>query len=149
MEPEKQTFNLERIFDAPRQLVFDYFTIPDLVCTWWGPRNVRTEKTEINLYAGGSCRWEMRDTEDRLLILHGKILDVVPPERLVMTHQWEGDDQVTTLTLEFIELGEQTKLRLKQEGISKAIPIQLYDDWWTSTFTRLQTMIGVHPKESK
>src|SRR5688572_23970893 len=109
MDREQQTLRMERIFDAPRQLVFDYFTIPELICTWWGPQNVITEKAEINLYPGGSCRWEMRDSEGVLLILHGKIVEVVPPERLVMTHQWQGDERVTTLTLEFIEVGEKTK----------------------------------------
>jgi uncharacterized protein YndB with AHSA1/START domain len=143
MDREQQTLRMERIFDAPRQLVFDYFTIPELICTWWGPQNVITEKAEINLYPGGSCRWEMRDSEGVLLILHGKIVEVVPPERLVMTHQWQGDEQVTTLTLEFIEVGEKTKLLLKQEGISTAIPLKLYDNWWDSTFTRLQTIMRV------
>lgn len=143
MNHEQQTLRMERIFDTPRQLVFDYFTIPELVCTWWGPQNVTTEKAEINLYAGGYCRWEMRDTANRLLILHGRIVEVAPPERLVMTHQWQNDEQVTTLTLDFIQIGEKTKLLLKQEGISKAIPIILYDDWWTSTFTRLQNSMSL------
>lgn len=138
MPNKQQTFYLERVFDAPCQLVFDYFTIPDLVCTWWGPHSVTTEKVEINLQVGGYCRWEMRDTENTLLILHGRILEVVPPERLVMTHQWENDQQVTTLTLDFLPVGEKTKLLLKQEGISKAIPIKLYNDWWTNTLARLK-----------
>jgi len=139
MSNEPQTLHLERLFDAPRGVVFDYFTIPELVCTWWGPEGVTTEKAEINLYVGDSCRWEIRRHADNaLLILHGKILEVVPPERLVMTHQWQDNDQVTTLTLEFIEAGEQTILRLKHEGIAAAIPIKLYDDWWTSTLKRLQ-----------
>ena len=143
MDPDKQTIHMERIFDAPRQLLFDYFTVPELICTWWGPQSVITERAEINLAPGGSCRWEMRDRENKRLILHGTILEVVPPKRLVMTHQWQGDDQITTLTLEFVEAGEKTKLLLKQEGISKAIPIHLYDDWWTSTFDRLQNVVSV------
>ena len=141
MKSEWQTLTLERIFDAPRQLVFDYFTIPELVCTWWGPQNVITEKVEIDLYPGGSCRWEMCDSDSRLLVLYGAIKEVVSPEYLVMTHQWQNDDQVTTLTLEFTDLGEQTKLLLKQEGISKQLPIKLYDDWWGSTFARLQIIL--------
>jgi uncharacterized protein YndB with AHSA1/START domain len=143
MDNQQQTLRLERIFDAPRQLVFDYFTIPELVCTWWGPQNVTTEKAEINLHVGGYCRWEMRDTDNALLILNGRILEVVPPERLVMTHQWQNDEQETIVTLEFIQAGEKTKLLLKQEGISTALPIKLYNDWWTSTFTRLQTAMSL------
>jgi uncharacterized protein YndB with AHSA1/START domain len=142
MDPEKQTLRMERIFDAPRQIVFDYFTIPELICTWWGPQSVTTEKAELDLQPGGCCRWEMRDRENTLLILHGQIVEVIPPERLVMTHQWEGDDQITTLTLKFIEEGEQTRLLLTQEGIAKAIPIHLYDDWWTSTLARLQSAMS-------
>lgn len=75
-----------------------------------GPQRVTTERAEINLYPGGACRWEMRDRENTLLILQGTILDVTPPERLVMTHQWQGDGQITTLTLEFIEAGGKTRL---------------------------------------
>ena len=142
MDKEKQTLHMERIFDAPRQVIFDYFTVPELICTWWGPQNVTTEKAEIDLRSGGTCRWEMRDQNNALLILHGRIVEIIPPERLVMTHQWEGDDQVTTLTLEFMEAGEKTRLLLQQEGISKAIPIHLYDDWWTSTLARLQTVMS-------
>jgi uncharacterized protein YndB with AHSA1/START domain len=142
MDKDKQTLRIERTFDAPRQLVFDYFTVPELICTWWGPQNVTTEKAEMDLRAGGTCRWEMRDANNALLILHGRILEVISPERLVMTHQWEDDNQVTTLTLEFIEIGEKTQLLLKQEGIAKAIPIHLYDDWWASTLTRLQTVMS-------
>jgi uncharacterized protein YndB with AHSA1/START domain len=141
MDPKFQTFSLERIFDAPRQIVFDYFTIPALLCTWWGPQHVTTERVEMNLFPGGSCRWEMRDRENRLLILHGKIIEVVPPERLIMTHQWQNNPAVTTVTLEFLAIGEQTMVRLKQEGIATALPIKLYDDWWISTFTRLQRVI--------
>ena len=86
----------------------------------------------------------MRDADNTLLILHGQIVEVVPPEYLVMTHQWDGDDQITTLSLTFIAQGEQTKLLLKQEGIANAIPIHLYDDWWASTFNRLQEVIRDH-----
>ena len=142
MDKDKQTLHMQRILEASPQVVFDYFTVPELICTWWGPQSVTTEKVEMDLQPGGSCRWEMRDADNRLLILHGQIVEVVRPERLVMTHQWEGDDQVTTLTLEFIEMGEQTKLLLTQEGIATAIPIHLYDDWWTSTLSRLQMVMS-------
>jgi uncharacterized protein YndB with AHSA1/START domain len=143
MDPNKQTLRMERVFDAPPQVVFDYFTVPELICTWWGPQSVTTERAEMELQPGGYCRWEMRDAEDRLLILHGRIVEVTPPERLVMTHQWDGDHQITTLTLEFISMGEQTKLLLIQEGIARAIPIHLYDDWWTSTLNRLGAVMRV------
>ena len=72
METEQvQTFYLERVFNAPRHIVFEYFTKPELVKTWWGPDSVETEDVEIDLKIGGTCRWQMRDREGSLLILHG------------------------------------------------------------------------------
>ena len=140
MNSQKQTLALERVFDAPPQVVFDYFTVPELVCTWWGPQSVTTEKVEIDLHSGGRCRWEMREADSSLLILNGEILDVDPPNRLVMTHQWQNDEQITTITFEFIALaGGKTLLKLKQDGIAAKIPIHLYDGWWTSSFTRLNS----------
>ncbi len=142
MTKPMQVLRMERVFDAPREVVFDYFTVPELLCTWWGPDGVTTEQVEMNLQAGGVCRWEMRDNDNNRLILHGQIIELNPPERLIMTHQWEGDEQVSTLTMRFIPMGQQTKFHLKQEGISKAIPMKLYDDWWQSTFVYLQSELG-------
>lgn len=137
MEQTDQTLTLEHLFNAPIHVVFDYFTVPNLIKTWWGPQSVTTEVVEINLQVGGRCRWEMRDTEQKLLILHGQVIEVDPPSHLVMTHQWEGNDNQTTVSLEFIPQGGQTKLILRQTGILSDIPIRLYDDWWSSTLSHL------------
>ena len=135
---QTQTFRLERVFRAPRQIVFDYFTKPELVKTWWGPDSVETEYVEIDLSIGGECRWEMRDREGSLLILHGRILEVEPPERLVMTHQWENNNEVTTLFFNFLEADGRTKVVVEQTGINRSIPIDLYDNWWATAFDCLE-----------
>lgn len=149
MPHTEQVFHMEHIFDAPIEVVFNYFTVPELVKTWWGPKSVTTETVEIDLQVNGICRWEMRDNEQHnLLILHGQILELMPPKHLVMTHQWDGNDTQTTLFLDFMALGQQTKLRLKQTGIASDIPIHLYNNWWASAFERSNESI-TQPKSVK
>lgn len=135
---QAQTFRLERVFNAPRHVVFEFFTKPELVKTWWGPDSVKTEYVEIDLISGGICRWEMRDREGSLLILHGQVLEVDPPKKLVMTHQWENNDEVTTVCFTFLEIDGRTKVVLEQTGINASIPIDLYKNWWASAFDCLK-----------
>jgi len=141
MSQTEQTFHYEHLFDAPIQVVFDYFTDPELLRTWWGPQNVTTDAVTIDLRVNGNCRWDMRDETGRQLILHGQILELEPPQRLVMTHQWDGNPNITTVYFTFESAGHQTRLILEQVGILSDLPIQLYDNWWSSAFASLDHAI--------
>jgi uncharacterized protein YndB with AHSA1/START domain len=80
----------ERVFDAPRERVFAAFTDPDLIPEWWGPRRVRTTVEQIELKAGGRWRFVCRDPDGRMDGFRGTYGEVIPPERLVHTFEWEG-----------------------------------------------------------
>lgn len=136
-----KTLYMERTFEAPRQVVFDYFTIPALVKTWWGPEGTVTEGVEIDLKIGGSCRWAMRSDTGQPLILTGTIKELIIPERIVMTNLWQGLDSETLITLEFHDLGSQTLLRLTHQGIASTSAISLYREGWMNTLARLDRQL--------
>ena len=145
MAPKQgHTIRVSRIFDAPRQVVFDYFTKPDLVKTWWGPEGVTTEHVEIDLRVGGACRWDMRQPDGAIHVTVGKCLEVVPPERLVITQKVDGLSDKMTITITFIDLGDQTEVMLIHAGITNAPLIPLLETGWASTFNRLHLIL---PKE--
>lgn len=140
-EAVRPVLHLERIFAAPRPVVFDYFVVPDLICQWWGPAGSKTEAVEVDLRVGGLCRWHMRTAGGAMTYLIGIFHELVVPERIVMTHRWEGMAAETLVTLEFIELGANTLVRLTHARIPDQTLLPQYRDGWSGTLDRLEQVL--------
>jgi uncharacterized protein YndB with AHSA1/START domain len=94
--PNELEIRVERVFDAPRAHVFSVWTDPQLIPGWWGDGTV---VEEMDVRPGGKYRFR---TEHG--VVEGEFREVEEPERLVQTFQNHLQ------TLEFEDLGEQTKL---------------------------------------
>ena len=94
--PSDREIRVERIFDAPRTHVFSVWTDPQLIPEWWGDGTV---VEQMDVRPGGA--WRFRTAYG---VVEGEFHEVVPPARLVQTFQNHLQ------TLEFEDLGEQTKL---------------------------------------
>jgi uncharacterized protein YndB with AHSA1/START domain len=94
-----------RIFDAPRRLVFDAYTKPELIKMWLlGPDGWSMPICEIDLRAGGKYRYVWRsDTTGREMGMGGVYREVVAPERIVVTEvfdeAWYPGEAVDTIVL--------------------------------------------------
>jgi uncharacterized protein YndB with AHSA1/START domain len=110
-EPGKQEIVMTRVFDAPRALVFRAYTEPALIAKWWGPRRFSTTIETMEAKAGGSWRFVHRDTHGAEYAFHGVYHDVVAPERIVQTFEFEGEPGHVSLdTMTFEDEGGRTKL---------------------------------------
>src|SRR5260221_3024663 len=93
-----------RVFDAPRNLVFEAFTDPKHLAEWWGPNGFTTTTHSFDLRPGGKWRFVMHGPDDRAyqnLITYDEI---VPPERLIYHHR--GGRDVPPVTFKaFYSLG--------------------------------------------
>jgi uncharacterized protein YndB with AHSA1/START domain len=106
---------MERIFDAPRELVWKVLNDPERVPHWWGPRGSRMTVVEHDVRVGGRWRW-IAHGSDGDAPFKGEYLEVVPPERVVRTEIFDvppfNEDPngaaIETMTLE--DLGGRTKL---------------------------------------
>jgi uncharacterized protein YndB with AHSA1/START domain len=103
-----------RVFDAPRRLVFDAYTKPELIKRWLlGPDGWSMPICEIDLRAGGKYRYVWRnDTDGSEMGMGGVYREVVPPERIVVTEifdeAWYPGEAVDTIVL--VEQKGQTTL---------------------------------------
>jgi len=73
---------MTRSFDAPRDLVFEAWTRPELVRLWWGLRNQTLSVCEIDLRPKGAWRFVLRDPDGGEFRFHGVYKRIVSPERL-------------------------------------------------------------------
>jgi uncharacterized protein YndB with AHSA1/START domain len=96
---------MTRIFEAPRKLVFDAHTKPELVQRWLlGPPGWSMPVCEMDVRVGGKYRWEWRhDRDGTTMGMGGVYREVAAPERLVATEQfdeaWYPGEALNTLVL--------------------------------------------------
>jgi uncharacterized protein YndB with AHSA1/START domain len=101
--PAEREIQITRVFDAPRELVFKAVTDPALIPQWWGPRRMTTIVDYMDVRPGGKWRFINRDTDGTEHAFRGEFREIVPPERVVQTFEWEGlpgHISVDTMTLE-------------------------------------------------
>jgi len=111
IEPGKQEIIITRDFDAPRELVFKAFTDPKLVSQWLGPREYSTTVDKMEARPGGLWRFVQRNEKGDEFAFHGVHHDVVAPERIVATFEFEGvPGHVLLQTVTFEPLGQKTRL---------------------------------------
>ncbi|MFZ2499467.1 SRPBCC family protein [Methanosarcina sp.] len=113
-EPGKQEIIIEREFDAPRELVFKTFTDPELYSQWLGPRELTMVLETFEPVNGGSWRYIQKDPDGNEYAFHGVNHEVLSPERIIGTFEFEGlpeKGHVILETARFEELsGNRTKL---------------------------------------
>jgi uncharacterized protein YndB with AHSA1/START domain len=102
--PTDREIHIERVFDAPRDLVWRAFTEPDLVKQWWGRGNqLIIEKMEVK--RGGHWRFVEHSAEG-VHGFEGRYREVTPKDRIVQTFEWDGMPGHTVLeTVVFEDLG--------------------------------------------
>jgi uncharacterized protein YndB with AHSA1/START domain len=147
-----------RLFDAPRDLVWQAWTDPTHISQWWGPRGFTTTTHEMNLRKDGSWRFVMHGPDGR--DYHNRItyVEVLKPERLAYEHAPENsnDEPVNfEVTVRFAAEGEKTRVHMRMLFPSAAARdhvVKTYGavDGLTQTLGRLQEHLanrGAGPKQ--
>ena len=102
--PSDREVTVERVFEAPRQNVFDALTKPELIKRWYGPEGWSLEVCEVDLKVEGKWRFVLRQPEGKMIAQFGVYKEIAPPARLVNTESWEdwnpGETLVTTALTE-------------------------------------------------
>lgn len=111
--PGKPTIVITRVFDAPRQLVFEASTKPEHLTRWMlGPSGWKMPVCEGDLRPGGKWRRVWRHSNGEEMEMRGEYREIVPPERVVATEAWGGDWPETIHTLVLAEESGQTRITL-------------------------------------
>jgi len=112
--PSDREIAMTRVFDAPRTLVYDAHTKPELVRQWLlGPPGWTMPVCDMDVRVGGTYRWVWRrDTDQSTMGMGGVYREVVAPERIVATEKfddaWYPGEGLNTLVL--VEHGGRTTL---------------------------------------
>ena len=102
---------LTRVFDAPRQLVFEAFSKPELLKRWFGPHGFSLVVCEVDFRVGGGFRFVLRGPDGKDMGMRGVYREIVPPERSVHMESFDDyPDKPHQVTSVLTEQGGKTTL---------------------------------------
>jgi uncharacterized protein YndB with AHSA1/START domain len=125
-------FVISRVFEAPRELLWQCFTAPERMKQWWGPKGVTVVAAKMDLRSGGTFHYGMSMPNGQ--VMWGKFVyrEIAAPERLVLVNSFSDEaggitrhpmsptwplELLTTFTFEE-EPGGKTKLTIRWSPIN-------------------------------
>jgi uncharacterized protein YndB with AHSA1/START domain len=101
--PSDREIVMTRVFDAPRQLVFDALSKPELLKRWFGPHGHSLVVCDVDFTVGGAWRFVIESPDGGRMGMSGVYREIVPGERTVHTESFDdypGDSVITTVLTE-------------------------------------------------
>ncbi len=153
--PKKEDLVVTRIIDAPVELVWKAWTVPEHVMRWWGPKYYTSPSCKIDLREGGKYIFCMRAPKDQGgqdMYTAGVYKKIVPMERLEFTQSLADKDGNP---IDPIKAGMppdfpkeiRTVLVFKAKGNMTELTITEYD--WTVGTMYVYSLAGLHQSIDK
>jgi uncharacterized protein YndB with AHSA1/START domain len=144
------TVVITRVFDAPRDLVWQAWIDPKMLAQWFGPRGFTSTVPEWDPRVGGALRIVMHGPDGNDYPMKGVFLEIVAPERLVFSNipvdsdgnpLMEGE---TTVTLS--EQSGKTTLTVKSHMVG-LVPVAAQmlagmEAGWTQSIDKMQELVS-------
>jgi len=146
-EQTERELIIERVFDAPRELVFKCWTDPEHLARWIGPKGFSGTIVACELREGGNFRAHMHGPDGQDHWQQGVFREIVPPERIVRTYCWMDADgrptrPETLLTVTFADVGGRTRLTLHQAVFESVSACDDHRRGWSSSLDKLAEYIA-------
>jgi uncharacterized protein YndB with AHSA1/START domain len=149
--PNDREIVVTRVFDAPRSLIWECHTKPELVRRWMlGPDGWSMPVCEMDLRVGGEYRNVWRsDTDGNQFGFRGRYREIVAPERIVHTERFDGTEEGSgdaLCTLELTEERGRTRLSYSMVFPSREVRDQALasgmTDGMAAGYDRLETVMA-------
>lgn len=140
--PSEREITMTRVFDAPRELVWEAWTNPKHIPNWMlGPEGWTLPVCETDFRVGGTWHFVWRKDDGEEMEMHGIYKEIAAPEKLVSTENWGGDWPESLQTLTLTEANGKTTLThtilfVSQEARDNAMKTGMADGAST-TFDKL------------
>jgi len=151
MTEPAQELVIERVFDAPRELVYRAFVDPDQLAAWFGPVgwSVPRDTVDMDVRPGGHQRFVMVSDADpaQRSPVDASFTEVVEHELLMGEERVEGvpgfpDGTVLRMRLEFHDAAQgRTRLVVRQGPYTPDI-LPMATTGWESSFTKLDALLA-------
>ena len=147
----RPTLNMQRVFDAPRELVWLAWSKPENLVQWMGPVEWPAVIATCDFRVGGIWRICLRSPQTGADLWQGGIYtEIDAPRRLAFTFTWDeshedGPPVETLVTVELSETGDRTTMDFTHEGLKSEQSLTGHRHGWASTADRLAAWLAANP----
>lgn len=142
---EQTAVRLSRRVNGGRDWVFQLLTEPEWLVRWIGPSQW-SPFADVELGVGRKYRLGMRLPNGETITATGTYLEITPPERLVFTWGWLGEDYPPSrVTFELQGRGSETEIQFTHEGFVTAEQVENHHRGWNDWFDRLESLAQNNP----
>lgn len=146
--PDQPFVDVEREFDAPRELVYRAHVDPDLIVEWMGPGRFTMEVERWDPRDGGAWRYVHRDSDGNTFGFHGVFHGLQTVDGMTQTFEFEGaPGHVSLGTITFEDLGRgrsRTRVHSVYQSVEDrdAVVASGMGDGMSAGYDRLDTLLG-------
>ena len=135
---------IERIFEAPREAVFDAWTSEEVLRRWFhAEHDWETTAAEVDLRVGGTVRLVMRDPhKDAEYGGAGQYTEIDRPRRLAYTWEWDDREGQQLIEIDFEEVDGATTVHFTHTGLVDEEDLRSHEDGWTKCFDSLDRALA-------
>jgi len=108
--PSDREVRMTRVFGAPRELVFEALTNPELLKRWFGPHGWTLTTCEVDLRVGGAWRYVLHGPDDRSMGMGGVFQEITPGYGTVHTEVFDDYPHESVVTIVLTEEDGKTTL---------------------------------------
>jgi uncharacterized protein YndB with AHSA1/START domain len=145
-QPGQYGITIMRVFDAPRERVWQEWTEPERFADWYGgpDAEIPLSTVSMDVSPGGSWRATMFFGPDRHEIhWKGTYREVVPPERLVFTVSDQPGDEYELVTVVLVDLGDgRTEMHFEQRGHMRPEQYDRAEQGWGTFFDHMDRRLA-------
>ncbi len=134
------SLKLTRRINARREDVFDAWTDPEILKSWWAPEGTTMTSVALDPRVGGAYRIGIVSTEGEQMYVAGTFVEIERPSRISYTWAWDEDDgpgHQSLVTIEFAESGRETAVTLTHERLASEQSRDNHRHGWTSILDNL------------
>jgi uncharacterized protein YndB with AHSA1/START domain len=132
------SLTLVRRIRATPASVFEAWTRPEILATWWGPHHTRVVEAEIDAREGGAFRVMLEEDTGARHEVRGIYAEVEAPKRLVFSWAWtNAPERVSRVTVALRAITEGTEVTLTHDRFADDATATRHRRGWTESLERL------------
>ncbi len=142
---KNRTLTLEKVFEAPLELVWEAWTTSEHIMRWWAPQGMDLKVLEHDFRVGGKWKYAMPMPDGNEFISEGTYKEIIEMEKIITSADFRPMTENVELHAYFERQGDQTKFTFsvvhETEEYCKQQEEMGFYNGWASAFDRLETLL--------
>jgi len=139
---QNNRIHIERIFDAPVELVWQAWTTPELLMLWFGSDpNGTVQKARVDLKVGGTYEIDFKDSDLSAHSCHGMFIEIEQNRKLIFSWEWKSEPgHISQVEVNLFSVGDKTKMIFEHRDLNPD-SLHNYEYGWNSGFNKIDNAL--------